>query len=623
LNKPFSAKSYRGTLLLLFFIAWIPRILLAYISHVPLRTPMDEFSTMSTAAHVAGLDWHLITEAGAHYYGGGFTILLWPLFRFISNPFILYGVLLCIAGTLQALIAPIAFHLMYRYLNVRDRRYLFFGALTASFLVATRSTLFYNEHIVILLFWLIIWILCKLVEHQDDSRKQAKWSVILMLTISYSMTIHARTKIYFIVLFLAAVLYFLFCRRRLVSPIPAIFSGIGGYFLAKQFIHWVKVNVWLWQEGDFLKNTDVVMNLSLDLLTSPTAWQGWLATIIGQVHTSLIFTVGFSAIGIPLVVILLYRFFASSPVFQGKPAHREPLLSLENPYLPVIALFCVLAIGGTIFAQSLTWLFRVEASLTNSPYGTNAYGYKAFTYFRYYGVYIGPFFLTALVLLYHAKDLVKRYWGYILVFFVLLQSLFACFVLPHITNNRVASEIYWPFGLWTSYQNTMQPYVYVAGIFVATVFFLIFFFCYLKKKILAPLILLCLVLIYEYCYVSIYQDGNLMYQYNAKSDATYALVREIEKDGHELPHELYTHDINTHTQKKIYTQQFLLKDHKLIPGLPEKDTATAIVFSNKAHAKRLLNWGYASAKLDGDEYLYVKGEDYQKLFEEYGVVFDE
>ena len=516
-----SPKAYRRYLLLLFIAAFIPRFILIYLNHTPLRTPMDEFCTMSTAAHVAGLDWEQVTKSSHHYYGGGFTILLAPLFRFISNPFALYAAVMCVAAALQSLIAPIAFHLMYRYFHVRDKRFLLIGAFTSTFMVATCATLFYNEHIVILLFWVIIWIFCILLDCQDNPGKKAKWSILLILTVCYCITIHARTKIYFIVILLTVLIYYLVYRKWLVARIPSIVSAAAGYFLARQFIQWVKASVWLYEEGELLKNTDVAMNLSLELLLSPISWQGWLSTIIGQIHTSLTFTVGFAAIAIPLMVVLLYRALTSSPVFSKKTwaQGKNALVTMERPYLPVISLFCILSIGGTIFAQSLTWLFRVKGALEKNPYGSSAYGYKALTYFRYYGVYIGPFFLAALVLLYHNRNLVKKYWGYILTFFVGLQALFACFVLPHIYGNATASEVYWAFGLAKA-GDKMHTWVYVMGILAACIGFLIMFFCYLKKKILPPLILLCLLLVYQYGYCSIFRDGGRMDSYNTRADST-------------------------------------------------------------------------------------------------------
>lgn len=622
-----SKKSYMKTLILLFIVAFIPRFILVFLNHTPLRTPMDEFCTMATAAHMAGLDWTDTVVRSYHYYGGGFTILLAPLFKWISNPFALYAAVLCVAGALQSLIAPIAFHLMYRYFGIRNRWYLYLGALASSLMVAVRTTLFYNEHPTILLFWLIVWILCILLEQQDNYRKQAKWSVILMLVLGYCLTIHARTKIYYIALVVLVLGYFLFYKKWLIAKIPAIISGVAAYFLAQRFIDWIKATVFLYEEGDFLKNTEVSLHLSLNLLLSPKSWQGWLATIIGQVHVSTIFTVGFAGIAIPLIVVFLYRSITGSPALSrySWTKDRSALVTLERPYLVVVALFCVLCIGGTIFAQSLSWLFRVKSALEEYTYGTNAYGYKAFTYFRYYAVYIGPFFLVALTLLYHAKDLVRKYWGYILTFFVMLQALFACFVLPHITNNTVASEIYWPFAFWKSLSSDqkMRTHVYVLGILVAVVFFLIFFFCYLKKKILVPLVLLTLMLLYHYCYSSLYVDGTYTDKYSDRAAATYALITSMEEDGCELPHDLYTVDINSNTQKRIYTQQFLLNDYHLIPARPEADVEAAIVFCNKANNEKLLNMDYVQAQLDSNEYLYIKGEEYIELFESYGVVFSE
>ena len=114
-----------------------------------------------------------------------------------------------------------------------------------------------------------------------------------------------------------------------------------------------------------------------------------------------------------------------------------------------------------------------------------------------------------------------------------------------------------------------------------------------------------------------------MDSYNTRADSTYALVKNMTDDGYEFPHTLYVKDTSSHTQKRTYTLQFLLKNYQIIPSEPEEAVEEAIVFCSDANYETLLSQGYVYTPLDGNEFLYVKGDPYLQMFEEYGLTFSE
>ena len=614
-------------MLLLFLIAMVPRVILIFTVTDPLRTPMDELSTMSAAAHMAGLEWTAAVEYGNHYYGGGMTILMTPLFKLITDPVMLYRACLVFCAVLQSLAAPIAYHILSRYMRVKKNAYLYLASLAAGFLMVNRALVIYNEHMLVLVSWLAALVLCRLVsesrKEKQDYRLRAVYSVLLMLLLSYSLTLHTRAKTLWCALVVLVILYFLMYKKWLVAKIPALVSGAAGYWLAGRFIYWSKTTLWLWQEGDALKNTSVNLNLSKELLISPVSWQGWFATIVGQVHTSVTFTGGFSAIVITLLVIYLWKSGTDIFVKRKKLSVENPEQFIVRPYILVLGAFFMMCIGATILAQSVTWMFRVQEALLNSTYETNAYGYKAFTYFRYYGAYMGPFFLAGMAYVYHYKEELKKYLPAIFTVFAVLEVLFLCVVLPHITKNRVASEVYWPFGLHQSFDVPMRCRVYLGGVLVSSVSFLVMFLALWKGKRTVPMALLLLLVVYQYAYNGVYYDGSFCVRHNGKAEAGYELVSGLEEAGCELPKELYAVGYRASlSQKPVYTYQFLLNRHSILPGLPDKEVEEAIVFCPKQGYKKLLNRGYRYAVLDEDECVYVKGEDYISMIEEYaGVEF--
>ena len=613
-------------MLLLFLIAMVPRLILIFTMAESLRTPMDEMSTMSAGAYMAGLDWTRSTQFGNHYCGGGMTILMAPIFKLISEPMALYRACLVFCAAVQSLVAPVAYRILRNYLGIQKKPYLYPASLAAAFLMVNRALVVYNEHMLVLVSWLIALVLCRLVreagKEKPDRRIQAGFSVLLMALLSYSLTLHTRAKTFWIALVLLILLYYLLYKKWLVAKLPALLSGIAGYWLAGRFIYWSKTALWLWHEGVELKNTAVKLNLSKELLTSPVSWQGWFSTVIGQVHTSVIFTGGFSAIAITLLVIYICSNGKDIFVKRKRPVTESPGQLEVKPYLLVLATFFMMCIGATILAQSITWLFRVQEALLESPYGSGAYGYKAFTYFRYYGAYMGPFFLAAMGYLYHYRIYLKKYLPAVFAVFAGMQLLFLCVVLPHISKSMVAAEVYWPFGLHKSFDDPMRCRVYLMGVLVCCLAFLVMFFCLYRGKRILPVAVLLALLVYQYAYNGMYYDGANMERYSAKAKAGCELVLGMEEAGYELPEELYLTGYRmSQSQKPLYTYQFRLNRHRLLPGEPETSVEEAVVFCGKQNYKKLLKAGYKCAVLDEDECVYVKGERYLSMMEEYGLDF--
>lgn len=155
---------------LVFILAVLPKIILA-LQAFPLKTFSDEVATIASAASLAGYDWSaVVSHAG--YYGAGFFWIFAPVFRVTDNPVIIYRVILIGCSLVQACIAPICYYLMNQYFHISDKRYGFIGSIACSYLVMTRATLLFNEHILVLLIWVIALLLLKIHEYQKNTGKK-------------------------------------------------------------------------------------------------------------------------------------------------------------------------------------------------------------------------------------------------------------------------------------------------------------------------------------------------------------------------------------------------------------------------------------------------------------------
>lgn len=620
--------------LIVFLIAFIPRLLLICCFAKTFLTPMDEMSTLATGAYFGGKDWTALTKFAKYYYGGGFSILFAPLYRLTDNAVAVFYIFLAVCAALQSISAPISYAVMEKFLKINNRKYLVIVSLACSFMVVSRAMTAYNEHIIIGCVWLCVWILCKLVE---DGKNKALYSVAVMLVFSYMLTTHTRTKVIWIAFIMVVAAYRILYKKWLVSLVPAVISGVGGYLLADRFNHMVMAVIWGWKEGKFLRNISVNVKISLSDLKDPSYWQGIFSIVFGQINTVLIFTGGIAAI---FMVLLMYfycdtiksRFIA----FQSGRSQRQENaasydekkdeLSQAAPYIMAISLLFVLCTGATIAAQSITWLDKVMNVMKEQAYGSAGYAFKAVTYVRYMGPYLGPVFLCGASLIYYKKDKLRRYLFPSCAAFTVLQGIWIGFILPHIYRCRDSAEVFSAFAGY-DVQNSTTPMglkIYLPASIIIMIIFVVCTVCYYKKKILLPMVLILCLFGYEYTYPAIHWDYSFAKVYASRADAGTEIIRKIESDDRyreKLPEKIHVYDSQKRgVQKRMYTYQIWLDDYKIIAKRP-KDNGRHIVFSDVSQDEELINMGYAAGQMDDNEYVYVNDPVYREMFEAQGIAF--
>lgn len=610
----------RWNMLIVFLIAFIPRVILNLAYGEPLRTPMDEMSTISTGAFFGGADFTSLTSYAGFYYGGGFTILFAPLFRIgLASP-VIYQIMLITCSFLQSLIAPIAYYILKKGFCIQNNLYNVAGAIVCSFCVVTRSMEVYNEHMLIFICWCIAFLFVKLCQHKDNYKKKSIYSVILMFFMAYGLTVHSRFQILWIGMVLFLIIFYWIYKRLFIAGIPSLLSAVIFYILAKKFNHMVINNIWLAENGSNLHNTSTNIFSELYLLKNPVSWEGIACTIIGQSNTAFLFSGGFLLIG---VVVLIYLFVVNRYQFWHRKEERiygfKQIEKWEELYMALAIVF-ILCIAGTIFAQSIRWLSKIVNALTNSPYGY-AYGYKAFTYVRYIGPLLGPVALATIGAVYFLKDHLRKVLVYCVAAYGFMQLFWLAFVIPHISKNKVSSEVFWPFSFGKISSEPIRVRYYLIGTLIAAVIFLLIVICYYKKKMIIPLFAVAVLLIYQYVYDAIAWDNRYAESYSKNADAGYEIITQLDKK-YDLPAEIYVLDTRSDVQKRMYTYQFLFgAEHRIIKYSSELNESNVIVLCSDADYESLTDMGYVWTQLDDNEYVYIRGDKYRTVFEQEGYQF--
>ena len=107
----------------------------------------------------------------AGYYGFGMSILATPLMQWIKDPVILYRTPVSLHRSIRECERVICFYLIKRVFGITDEKKALLMTATISYVTVVRTTVFYNEHMLMLISWCICLVLAKLVLTEEPKKK--------------------------------------------------------------------------------------------------------------------------------------------------------------------------------------------------------------------------------------------------------------------------------------------------------------------------------------------------------------------------------------------------------------------------------------------------------------------
>lgn len=584
-------------LMIAYLIAFLPRVYLC-MQEYPVRMISDEIATMSGAAHFAGLNWSaVISKAG--YYGSGFYGLFFWLFKITENPFIIYKCMLIGASLAQALVAIVAFVIMQRHFLIKNVKVLCMFSIACSYMVVTFPNRTYNEHILVLLTWIVVLLFLELKRCMGQRVKTRILTGVLLLVLAYGLTVHARALTLWIACAFVILLYYYLYKKWLISRLVVLFGGIISYIAGTQFVALVQKVVWAAENGETVRNGAINVSINFKIL-DPTTWFSALSVVLGQLNTISVFTGGFMIL---CFVFMTWLFFG---MLRDRVKNKNLIIVEDKELYFIISVYLLSCVGMTIVAQTISWLPGVIEGVRDG-FGTEIYSMKAITYIRYFGPYLGPGIMAGFVCGYKNREWFKRYFKPALIIFIVLQVFWTTAILPFIKNNGVTKEVFIALSLSKPGQK-VDLMTYLPGVIITIVVFLLIIYLYKKNKTIIPVLLVCGLCMFQYIYTSVYFDQYASKKNMKKANAGYALVQKMENKV-ELPKKLYVYDATEKTDHQIfYLYQFMLNRYEIIPELPEKEDDQAIIFSNSAEVEKLYQMGYQCIPLDKNEFVYAMGD---------------
>ena len=630
-----------------FAVSFIFQLLLnRYVTMV--RSLPDEMGAVYLAARASGCDWSYVMSHCNRYYGSVMFPLLYPWFRLIKSPYVLYQFLLGTGAFLRSLPALYASDLMrFRY-GERDSLQVFLVSLACVFVTPMRAVNIDNEPALIFLCWTVFYILMLLLQEgvRTGTAPAEKWaasekrpfsgkdsvsdlrrkqlSVLLAAVLALSLLAHTRAAIFAIVV----ALVLLACRLgsgRWMVHIPWFGGSFAVFAIASAALtrHWKETLYHASSraaEGAHLANTGE--SLVSDALrgagksSGAFGFQSLLDLLCGNIYVIFVFSGG---------VIVAAMFYTLALAFRRAADCRRGGEALRTDDALYPLLFGFLGIAGILAGICLTWIGKAI-----NLHAEGAAVSRGHFYLRYYGMFFGPFFFSAAMSLAKERKLLHR--SRIPAFTFAAAALFGTFsfvfsrlsFLPASIEKAKQSDSFYNFAPLSF---SFKPYplqaqdggYYLRSFLAALILFCALFMLAAKRKRRAVCLLFLVLLLYQYSYCVVYWDHPItsMNHFAASSDGLYALREahpELFPDGETL------YQLDNSVAR--YTAQFTLRELKIVNEAPPEDAENVMVLmedANRAAEYGLDTDSYRMLVVDENEILLIRGREIEERFARAGL----
>ena len=478
-------------ILLSFLIAFGFRLLFLPMTHT-MSISGDEIFSFWPAAKAAGFDWSGVMET-YRYYGFGYSLLLYPFFRWIHDPVLLYRSLVVLMMLAQSVVAPISYHLMKRYFNVSNVWVLFFGSLACSFLVSIRAIYTYPEFIYDLMVWICVWILLKTYSIHDIWKKVG-YTFLLLLSIVYAYSVHARGITLVLGLGIAVLFYLWVYHKSPVSLTTLVAVSVAGL----AFVQWGMKTLLTSLEvsGTSVANTEAISGIGgiIASLKEPETWYGFFNIIMGQLNEAIANTNG---LAIFIVMALFYL------IWKALLRKRTILKGSYNAYI-LIGVFCLSCVAITIGGMALkagsgmAWVMLNHGDLD---------AYRQITYYRYYAAYIGPLLMLGIAYFSQELQILNQWKNKALLLLSLFQTYWIFCIVPFIYNLMACAWSYAQYSFSGGVFGEARTRIYLLGTVGIFIFFFLYYYLIVKKKSKWILPIFCVFLMTSYTYNCLFHEG--------------------------------------------------------------------------------------------------------------------
>ena len=601
---------YRFQIIVFISIIIIKSIFNTFLSTLVQISGADEFGTIAGASYFAGLDWSDIVSH-VSYYGFGYSMFMAPIFWITDNPVIIFQFMIAFNTICLAVSGIISYNIIKGIFKVENEIYAAFAAFASAMYFGTvlNANAVYNESMLVLIGWLMVYILLKMQEKRDKNQSTLKLTIVLSLIMVYALLVHTRALYLWGAAIIFILTYLIIKRKILANPFALGGICIAGYIVSKFVIEKVQSVLWLVGEDKTGLNNSVESLgqyfENIHYLFTADGLKGFLYTIFGQVYGMITISGGLFAIFIGIIVFVIckviYRFIKSESIHID-----EKLLTL--------AMFIISFLGASIV---LTALGISDRTANNVALGQ---GSKWYLYARYWGMIGGLIIMFTLVYLYNKFNIVK-YSGYeyrkqknnkktILIItaigFLLVSVGFLVKLAPR-------------FGSFEcSYSNVFLHYVPMAfmqkgdymtqGAFITMSIFALISLVILivliwNNKLLTAVLAVIILSLYNYGYATIAMDKDSSDRYyNEFVDIREEIIKLDLEDNEKIYISVGSTKVYNDKAAYMYDAQFWLNRYRIIIGSPNLSEKSIVITSRDVDEFMKANFDVIYVKSDSEIY---------------------
>lgn len=527
----------------------------------------DRIGDLLAPTTLAGLDWtHLAPHV--NYYGYGFKWIYSIFFAFTDNPTTIYYSIMIMYDVLFALIGVLVFHILIRYLEMKDFR---LASLIAVFMGVVMPADMKSEPSLYLAGWVVCFLIVKAI-HMKTKKSKVLYAVWIALFVSYTMTLHERMLAIVLACSIIFVIYRLKFNEWIVNP---------WIYYPVQAISYLCVQYLNDLYRDYFWGTVEVANSSA--LPSSISWEYFtdfygIKLIVGCIWSNLV-TLGTQTYGLAWIAVAIFIGTMLTGWKLRISRNDSKLFTIKNANN-----VCKNStVDKTIYA--IIWIFGTCAAIVivglaerwgKSVFNGNLYGYKGFVYGRYYVNFAYPAIMAAIA--YITSHKIKKrdilvFWGVV----VSLVTVFLIWIYPvldnayyaYVPNEKTSSTML----DWLLFANIFKGESILFNLYVNVLIILVLFIMIMigiikrrKKRYCSHAMLIIIGLVafvstnaFSFARPSVALSGGMY-------DETYKFIQDIEDKGIDLREEII------YTDYSPWTLQYMLNRYMISYDWPKENS---------------------------------------------------
>ena len=575
-------------------LAYVVVVIARMVCNLPFAWPYstgDEYLMMAIPTKLAGIDWKNVLDNYYRYYGLGFSILSYPLFKNRVSMIIIYRFLVIIEILVGSLTVFFSFFALTNFFKVSKEK-VFFLSILSGFLTSISYTYIYNENVYSAWVWGAFCIILCLNKYRGR-KEQYLFSILFLVNYSFALAVHQRAITLIVCYAAIFIIWGILEKKRLGNFLIVVGGGFAIYKLNRIFIDWQFEYLFpdSGNTAENVLNVDVNVKMNFSEIFTVDYFVNAIRALIGQVCTINFYFAGFA------FLVIIYGIY----IIKNK---RK-----ENNNFFLLLLFGTICMAVTFGGQYNGGAGDIIEIFKNQDYNTDSI--RLLYYHRYLFPYFAPVFICTTALIDKnviiTTRIIKRY--LLLEMAIYLLCIKCVYQYSFGSKNHTSNALRGIIEAYTLGIISAEEIQMIQITIVLLILIIIVFWVLLQKKkngkFILAILLAMLVLRTSYDVT----DGLYIYhKHYLRVNKMIDFINQEPEAAHQLSFYSPIYIIKETSQGLGLITQINLYDYPFTFSMPPEDASEAVLFAyNNYSLQDMENKGYKFIMLDENQVIYYKG----------------